>query len=107
MSPCLDDSNCSQTPNISSFMYWMFIKCTYVCLFVHRAAGVLIGEGVSSFVTDWDKVSATVSESKSVTPVISVFVWLFCDPHYSDFFLSPAGLGGLETYLYPWCKRRL
>ena len=26
-----------------------------------RAAGVLIGEGVSNFVTDWDKVSATVS----------------------------------------------
>ena len=27
-----------------------------------RAVGTLIGEGVSNFITDWDKVSATVSE---------------------------------------------
>ncbi len=27
----------------------------------HRAAGTLIGEGVSNFVTDWDKVSATAA----------------------------------------------
>ena len=26
-----------------------------------RAAGTLLGEGIANFVTDWDKVSATVS----------------------------------------------
>ena len=33
----------------------------YMC----RAAGKLIGEGVSNFVTDWDKVAATVSNQLS------------------------------------------
>ena len=26
-----------------------------------RAAGSLIGEGITNFITDWDKISATVS----------------------------------------------
>ena len=31
------------------------------CVTMYRAAGKLIGQGVSNFITDWDKVAATVS----------------------------------------------
>ena len=40
-----------------------------VCFFLHRAAGSLIGQGVSNFITDWDKVSATVSTVLYMYPV--------------------------------------
>ena len=30
-------------------------------VFLPRAAGSLIGEGITNFITDWDKISATVS----------------------------------------------
>ena len=30
-------------------------------VFLPRAAGSLIGEGIPNFITDWDKISATVS----------------------------------------------
>ena len=32
----------------------------HVC-FVLRAGGALIGQGINNFMTDWDKISATVS----------------------------------------------
>jgi len=28
--------------------------------FMYRAAGSMVGKGISDFITDWDKVSATV-----------------------------------------------
>ena len=39
---------------------WILCKLFFIA-HAYRAAGALIGEGVSNFVTDWDKVSATVS----------------------------------------------
>lgn len=40
------------------------------CCFLYRAAGTLFGEGFRAFVTDWDKVTATV-----ITPDTSSCLW--------------------------------
>lgn len=40
----------------------IYDKILYLSLLTHRAAGSIIGAGVTNFITDWDKVSATVSQ---------------------------------------------
>lgn len=47
-----------------------------VCVCITRAAGSLIGDGVSNFITDWDKISATVSWYRHWSSVISSSLFL-------------------------------
>ena len=45
--------------NWYNFMVFKFYYCLFC--YVFRAAGTIIGRGLTSFITDWDKVSAAVS----------------------------------------------
>ena len=51
--------------NKSCKLHWdIRVRQVLLCYLPLRAVGTLIGEGVSNFVTDWDKVSATVSQRR-------------------------------------------
>lgn len=68
---------------LSELLSFSLITCTgpvpswSCCCFPCRTAGTLFGEGFRAFVTDWDKVTATVSttatSSRAVCPGRSVF----------------------------------
>ena len=63
------------------------MHCYYVVFsffFLLRTAGTIIGRGIAQFITDWDKVSATVSvtcsqcfRKKIASPVFFFFFFFF------------------------------
>ena len=66
----------AQNPTLSRLLHPACEGYTFMALFVPlRTAGAVFGEGFKAFVSDWDKVTATVRSSSSPTPPLQLLHW--------------------------------